>query len=871
MGSAWTFATYFFLTHIHIFGLHTDQIEPAKLIASYVVSPQSSFTCEPCCIYHQASKTRHTYCALAAPHSEIRRFSDGAPNVDGKTSELRTSTLVVKGSGSPIVHLDTLPRAGHSGHPFDILAVQEDLTLRRLSGDLGEERWSLNARDLSEGEGTPPSKNARVHMVSLLDFQTARSSVLQRREDLTTLLMGEQTEGEGVTGHSVLLLVTSTSGRNSVTLLSVPSSTPHATSFSMRPGDVRHLLTQQLPGVPPSQSDSEASFSFHSPSSSLYCKTSSGITVYDLSQYNPKTTAELPVLHEPFLSHIRLSSSNVLVVTESSFSVYDLSYGSLQASTARHSPRVQKVNEATGLSRPGDFTIVSHFARLDLVVGISGISLVALRIAPTRTLATSSRKRKHGTLLADALTRGREFRTDGEHQPGQLPQGLKTCFRYNSTLESRRPYLDSQIEQLSSDSIRSFEKETAKLFSIPTDGFQYVKPDKLQKRLPTLMSEASLKRMAKLKPSMQPQDQEILLYVLGRIFSLEKPQSGQREGARLKIGFMPLNIFQCIVASGSLTTHNIETALNRQETSRQPRSKVAPGALIDAISSYDKSLSCLHFVLLGSPHLGLPNITNALTLILSQLSRVHSRHAPRLLTNGTEDETGSQPTTTSALTATLNTTLLRLHAHPLPSVTRSLRSLPITLATTLVHNLRLSLAAGGWTSHYAEHHTTPEPSSTLPLITITDLLSASLSALGVGGFLSNSLNNSASDEGADEADNLIAYMKAEVSAALAGIEEATYLQGFLREVLRYGNTAAQVFTRQHAIVTKGQMAKAETLPLDGERQERKLLPLGLKAEHLPSLTRVGSVTGQVVQKKRRDLGIEKSMRVGEYSFERILL
>lgn len=138
-------------------------------------------------------------------------------------------------------------------------------------------------------------------------------------------------------------------------------------------------------------------------------------------------------------------------------------------------------------------------------------------------------------------------------------------------------------------------------------------------------------------------------------------------------------------------------------------------------------------------------------------------------------------------------------------------------------------------------------------------------------------------------------MKSEVSAALAGVEEASLLTGFLREYLRYAksvdsraltNTTTTTDEASKLSATTSTAVRHEKLngadllvfgaqdaDADGEGGDAsgKLLPLSLKADKGVSRTKVLKGTGQVVQRSKREMGYLRRKAVGKYTFERLVV
>jgi hypothetical protein len=123
-----------------------------------------------------------------------------------------------------------------------------------------------------------------------------------------------------------------------------------------------------------------------------------------------------------------------------------------------------------------------------------------------------------------------------------------------------------------------------------------------------------------------------------------------------------------------------------------------------------------------------------------------------------------------------------------------------------------------------------------------------------------------------ESEELIASLKLEVSAALEGIEEASYLKGLIAEMVRYGEGFQRSLPpgekSRKSDSPKRRDTRPITLPQIG--REARLLPIGLKCEQQVSRYRVGA-GGEIQQRTMRDIGRLKSRKVGKYSLERIVI
>ena len=140
--------------------------------------------------------------------------------------------------------------------------------------------------------------------------------------------------------------------------------------------------------------------------------------------------------------------------------------------------------------------------------------------------------------------------------------------------------------------------------------------------------------------------------------------------------------------------------------------------------------------------------------------------------------------------------------------------------------------------------------------------------IGAGGWLSGDARLVNGDP--FEAEDLISSLKLEISAALEGIEEATYLKGLITEMVRYGESVQRASRPPKSAPETPAGKKHKPVLLPSTNEDLALLPVGLKAEQLISLLRVGA-GGEVTQRSARDIGQLKSRNVAAYSLERIIV
>lgn len=216
---------------------------------------------------------------------------------------------------------------------------------------------------------------------------------------------------------------------------------------------------------------------------------------------------------------------------------------------------------------------------------------------------------------------------------------------------------------------------------------------------------------------------------------------------------------------------------------------------------------------------------------------------------------------------TLALALSKLYTYPDEIIVNGIRT-NYSLQTTvsLIYLLRIELARGGWTAKYFESDTKNSPSGSpcIPdstIVLIVTLLNCCIDAVGAAGWLSGEVP--LADGTSYKAKDFITSLQIETSALLECIEEATYLQNFLTEMVRFG------CTRQKEIAASKAQGSSKPISLISDK-DSKALPFGLRTEKPISLTRV--VTGgEISRRTMRDVGDRKSRRVGKYCRERILV
>ncbi|KAI5295137.1 hypothetical protein KEM52_002264 [Ascosphaera acerosa] len=872
-------------------GVNIYNVQFPKLVTSYATPPQSSFSCAPCSVRQKggaAGETvRWTYVALAAPETKLQCFVDKTGN------SIETRACRLPSAEAPVISLDTVQNVASttraedaSTDDFDVIAIHKDGTLRRLSADLESVRAKARLNPSVDGGVQTSYHVAAAYFLSLED---AQKSLLRRRQDAIAEALSHG-------GASTILVVihqpadaTTISPSDVAVSVHVLPATTHTAP--------RHLFSLTLPVLTNLKPVDAAATSWDIKAATglLTFSSLAGVVSYDISCYSPQVSSSLIFEEGQVPSSVRVSPQSLMAVKDSTVAIYNTRYHSVQA----YAPLQQILDIVPEKSRlPGSrLQFVTYFAKLGLAIAACGTYLLAFDLAPVQgKMAATSRKHSRDGLLINAIGRGIPA-SQPSLQAAQI--GSLTTQQWNDVKVRLQACADA--------------KDAAKFDEIVRQELSHCDEKKAAKHMPSTNS------------FVHPDQVQFLL---AKIFTLQLIPGST--GYKLAVTFLPTKTFHWLVHASYLTSASVKLAI-RQAQGLEALPHLEPGAMIRAIIEAKPSLRCLNQVLRGPGHLDADELTYTIQSCLD----IARKHTPAPDANDA-DATVSAPAIADveqdqlALTATpedpaaataiavaakpiapsteavlvnavtaLNLSLSRLALLPQPTVVSSIRSnLSNSDTLTVIHHLRHALATGGYTSRAIE----PSPAMsktnkvpTLSLSTIVSSLTACIDAIGPSGWISAA----AFADSADSHASLIADVRTEVSAALAGVEEAAYLKGILREFIRYSETV-QPGSRKDIVTGTGgaAIARADTGKLRVKRRERQhgaeivvyetpdyasgalgpedaqLLPLTLKkqddAQEI-TRTKTNKGTGEVIKRSTREMGYLRRKAVGKYSFERVIL
>jgi hypothetical protein len=823
---------------------------------------------------------------MTGPQDQISLFYE---STDGTVDINRTETRKVENSKRRVVFLGTVTGARGSealADSSDLLLVKEDGEIQCMDGDDLRVKWTSPASAL--GRDTTPLKDSKVDFTHLTNAFAVSQGILKGRQDAFTLFSQEITE-DGFNPDMLILITKSTAvSTRTVHILTLPrrsGSQIHHTTQS-----VDSLLTMNLPN-PKGHFAEEASFSIQSSVGTIQQLSREGLTIFDLTKTIPKELYSFRTNGAE--SFLRLSSTSIMVSAEKSISVYNPKYQSILASiqldgasASESLKKRQDLTEATGRQIVHNCDLVSYYPKLNLAVAITDNELVAIQI--------EGKSRATG-LLIDSL--GCPIR--GQARPGRDEAESKEILL--NTMDSYLPGSIGKVEEPMEDQSRQMDfAVSAKDFN----RFDYLMSEKLggdwveRRPFPNVSSKKKKKKERQVvleQPKIDPSDvdRRWISYALRTIFAWTK--EGDNEYG-LSIIFYPPNVFMWLLKTGNMTVANIESAL-RDQIRLSALDSLPPGELANVLVELDPDMDLL-LALISRNFLGAGELLSAIRVLMDSLGLFSgaSHTKQQLLMNGEDleeingdiearvEELEAEAESDLALAEyqlgpgsgvrgeALSLALFKLYTCPTETIVFALQTIFTSQEiVSLIYLLRFELARGAWTSRYLDvdqlvSSDEEREIADNSIILISSLLNNCVDSVGAGGWISGDARLVNGDP--FEAEELIASLKLEVSAALEGIEEATYLKGLMSEMIRYGDAFHKGSEEPHAGEKRKTMHTPVLLPLADE--DVSILPLGLKAEQKISLLRVGA-GGEIHRRSARDIGRLKSQKVGKYSLERIII
>ena len=740
------------------------------------------------------------------------------------------------------------------------------------SKGLDTEEWhsSIHA-GASDLVSIPP-----IQAAAIVSVQQARRTVLRCREDILATLGPD----EDAVGRSLLLVMTrsptkdsnSSSGTLELRVFHVRIANLDNKGLALGTGQMLQSLATLAMPEPSHFLSKKSRVTMHTASGTIYQDAEGALAVYDLTGSVPHLVHT--VVQTDGFSYLRLSSELVASSRGAYLSVVDLPYSSLQAEgTLNLSPEAKVTWKSKRSSHEPATTenvrLLSYFAPLDVVIALNGRKLLGVQLFSNQKVG-GSRKRKREGLLVNSIGRGSSSMTEILPTSSESVRKIKPLSTYLPTVDSNDwKRQEAALDQcLAQDDEKTFERLMAAAL-----GMKAIKEDKHTLKI----------------GGRNHVDQHAVNYALKTMFSVDQASldvdpAGDKP-RNLDIRFFPQQISNWLLDQGLLTLSQIEISL-KQYGALPVTSKLATGSLVRALANLDSSLEILLSMLASRVPMSSQELVHVLIIVTQCPDAEATEHQQLSTKDDGEEDTNSnvkvqlingQTTDYSPILPDnnlsrrlLSVAIKRLYACPCSSVARALkRELSNPQLRILVDALRMEIARSGWLSPYEDSLETLDLDlqDDSQLCFIAHLLNCVIDSLGTGGWI---LGSSMSEDLTETADT-IAYMRAEISAALEGIEEATYLKGMLGEILLCGKDSLNSSVKRSR-ANEAQLpnfsAKPQTMTFD--EKDSQLLPLGLQPASVISTTKIGA-GGELIKRSMRDIGMLKSKMVGKYSFDRIMI
>ncbi|KAH8812076.1 hypothetical protein F5884DRAFT_301956 [Xylogone sp. PMI_703] len=858
-------------------GVFLYDIPTSRMITSYALPPQSSFTCSPCSVRSRVSKNkidRRTYVSTKAADSQITLFRDFTQG--SSTTEPSTVVRRLAKSQETVVFIGSVAASFPDHEGQDLILVKEDGEIQCLDGDELQDKWVSPPNALySQIQG---SKSVQVEYAYLTNAVTASRGVLKSRNDVFSAFPQEISEA----GYNpdLLIIVTKSLRKTTVVWTLHVVSFPRKTTTHLNglTHSVESLVTINLPGDV-SHGGKSLSFNIHPSAGLIQILSSDTLTTFDLTESLPKEQSR--IFSPDANSFLRLSNASVMFSSENSITVCNPKFQSILTSveldsviTSEVTTKKRKSLDAKELH--SKCSLSSYFPKLGIAAGITGNDLIAIQLEV-------SDENKHralaGSLLIDSL---------GCAAPQLAQQERKAAKDLITTIQSKSigPYIEAL-----SDREGGWEekiKETEKFFKEQdTVGFEEAIAKKLG--IAALINGNVAPGNSFTANAVNP---HWISYALSRIFTWDRSDTGQYH---LNVSFYPERVFFWLLDTGSMTVANVEAAL-RQEIRSSHLGSIPPGELVRALAEIDPELDLL-LGLIVKNYLGAAELLHAIKRLMNNLGLLGEERILKLLTNGVqpEIEEGRLDVEVERLEAeaeedlrmaeyqlgpgssirenALGVALAKLHKCPPSDIINALQTMMTSQEiVSLIILLRSELARGAWTSRYFDDDESVLISddsdlSDNSIVLISGLLNNCVDAIGAGGWLTGDVGLQGDHF---EAEDLIAGLKLEVNAALEGLQEAATLKSLTSEMVRYG-VEVQKAVPQYINDSDGSKRRKTKQPITlPSNTDLSMLPIGLKAERQVSLIKIAS-GGEMVKRTARDIGQLKSKKVGKYSRERIIL
>ncbi|EMT70931.1 hypothetical protein ACKRZS_001275 [Fusarium odoratissimum] len=843
-------------------------IPASRLITSYPIPPQESFTCAPYSVRIRRAGSndvsRYTYISTRDSRGQkITLFRD-VVHQDGKTTSTTTASPVLKTSA--VRYLTCSSSVSETSSTGDVIAVCENGEFISLSSETLAIQWTSPSKPALQDAIATQIESFEVDYVTSGTLAEFSEGIFKDKPEIFSALPKTPASEPELVAFVSKTLSQSQESRHLVVLAVAAGTSTTSDIQKLSPLEIAPI------GTPSPRGTDKSTYQIDVQAALLMQLQQGALNIYDLTTPVPKLKS---VVHmENAVSFSRLSRPFVLSCSLESISLYNHQYRSIHANAPLDLSEVLEEDEM-----PQSCQLISYLRSQELAVALVDNVLVSIQIEPPKS---HGKRRKQG-LLIDSIGRGtateipaKKAKTDklsadfSKYVPGSMTE------QYMNKLRNELEVADGHLTK---GDLGEWEGLLRKRFRVglrstseSTDA-----KEKEAQELPEWEWHTGGNSYAVV-------DRRWVLYAIGRAFSISTSEAPESR-PKLQLILPDTNVTSYLVVAGHLTLSNLKAAFREELDVEALDSKTIVEDLLTSLTDADPSMT-LVLNYLQATQLGELELLLAIRALMLNLDLIPDPKKPannKLLKDEAHDGAENYEMDLDDLERDIaiteyylgddsssrsrGLTLAFAKLWRLPAIT-TVKAIRATLKTdeilSLIYTLRVELVRGAWTSLYIDptsfdsEGNDPPPDGVITLI--SDLLGRCIDAVGAGGWL---LNDAISSDKSETGD-LLTALKLEVTAALEGLEEAVYLNGIVGEAVRFGLASQKSGAGRQPWNTNN------PVPMKLEGQESRMLPLGLKTKQLPTKSKVVS-GGEVVQRSTRETGQLISRKVEAYSLEKLAI
>ncbi|KAI1615125.1 hypothetical protein EDD37DRAFT_629880 [Exophiala viscosa] len=833
------------------------EAQNGNILTSYPVPPTSSFSGPPCSIRWSADgqQQRRSYCAIKLQSLQIQLFESQDTTIKtSKSPELRDQI-------SQVLSVNVL-----SDNAEQILVVQQNGSLSIFSRNLDK---MVLSGSLCVGK----ESGIQILAVHHLSMAEARKTVLKQRSDLL---------GDAYPHTSYLALAyhKDSTDKSSIFYGLWPveafEEKAWASTRTISPLFEHELAMEGKPASLANAKDKR--YIFGNLASHLYVRSGEAFLTYELTGLVPFLASVLHTGLSGTYEMMPISPAFAICSDQESLRLYDLKFQSIrvQLDTKKANLKRKRIRTAVE-NQGGPVEFIAYLTQSGRIIGQRHNQLVAIDISPD---AESKKVLEHGSKLLQSIGRGVSTQ-DGTRAIAKHVQTLNIgTFNDGARTDAEWQALRKRLDQLAEASdVAGFED--AFTGHVRSQSLHSPFPSQTIDDLPT--SRFSI-------PDIR------VNYLISKVFKLDFGQTTPNidiPGARiLKVQLPTFRLIVWLSRLGLLCHTAIKRALSAANAGSAGSITIhsIAHALVDADPSRNLLVECLENGF--SPSVEEQAAVVQVLLQQALATVAEAAQSPVAAEAGSEDDakqnmqlqtlsvSNSESTWLPAeLQRALVKALDRLGASATSVISKNLRTLlDQREVLALIQFLRQQLFQGG---HTRSLQSLPPAdaesgSSTAKLDGVVKILSSCVDAIGPLGFV-------AASENEDFFGNIVPDLATEITHATQSLEDATELQGFLRETLRYEESVRKHQSAGGQMPIAGPEATLDQQPgtivtLYSEASEggdslqvQGGLPLALRVDNVVNPLKVRKGGGQVSKRSVSQIKMLESRNKGQYQYERLVL